>query len=117
VTLQAGTYNFLSLNIQPDVTITDNAATNVNVAGALTWSDRVRVQSTITHPLTVYTNATNVRIGTDGIFNGFLLAPNASLSIAGRTSFLGCLGARSASFEPDVTMNSGGSTLPSSATM
>jgi hypothetical protein len=117
VTLQAGTYNFLSLNIQPDVTIIDNAVTSVNVAGALTWSDRVRVQSTVTHPLTVYTNATNVRIGTDGVFNGFLLAPNASLSVASRTSFLGCLGARNATFEPDVTLTSGGATLPSSATM
>jgi hypothetical protein len=117
VTLLAGTYNFLSLNIQPDVTIIDNAVTNVNVAGALTWSDRVRVQTTITHPLTVYTNATNVRIGTDGVFNGILLAPNASLSVASRTSFLGCLGARNASFEPDVTLNSGGATLPSGATM
>ena len=83
----------------------------------MTWSDRVRVQSTITHPLTVYTNTTNVRIGTDGIFNGFLLAPNASLNVASRTSFLGCLGARNATFESDVTLNSGGSTLPSSATM
>jgi hypothetical protein len=117
VTLLAGTYNFLSLNIQPDVTIIDNAVTNVNVAGALTWSDRVRVQSTITHPLTVYTNTANVRIGTDAIFNGFLLAPNASLNVASRTSFLGCLGARNATFEPAVTLNSGGSTLPSSATM
>lgn len=117
VTLLAGTYNFLSLNIQPDVTIIDNAVTNVNVAGALTWSDRVKVQTTITHPLTVYTNATNVRVGTDSIFNGFLLAPNASLSVASRTSFQGCLGVRSATFEPDVTLNSGGSTLPSSATM
>jgi len=117
VTLLAGTYNFLSLNIQPDVTIIDNAVTNVNVAGALTWSDRVKVQTTITHPLTVYTNATNVRVGTDGIFNGFLLAPNASLSVASRTSFQGCLGVRSATFEPDVTLNGGGSTLPASATM
>ena len=113
----AGTYNFLSLNIQPDVVITDNAVTNVNVAGALTWSDRVKVQTTITHPLTVYTNATSARVGTDGVFNGFLLAPNANLSIAGRTSFLGCVGARDLSFEPDVILNSGGATLPSSATM
>ncbi len=117
VTLQAGTYNFLSLNIQPDVVITDNAVTNVNVAGAFTWSDRVKVQTTITHPLTVYTNATSARVGTDGVFNGFLLAPNANLSIAGRTNFLGCVGAHDVSFEPDVILNSGGATLPSSATM
>jgi len=117
VTLQAGTYNFLSLSIQPDVVITDNAVTNVNVAGTLTWSDRVKVQTNITHPLTVYTNATSVRVGTDGVFNGFLLAPNANLSIAGRTSFLGCAGAHDLSFEPDVNLNSGGATLPSSATM
>jgi ribosomal protein S8E len=117
VTFLAGTYNMKSLNIQPDVTITDNAATAVNVAGALTWSDRVKVQSTITHPLTLYSNGTSIRVGTDGIFNGFLITPNASLDIASRTSFQGCVGAHDITFEPDVILNSGGSTLPAAATM
>lgn len=117
VTLLAGTYNFLSLNVQPDVTFTDNAVTSVNVAGALTWSDRVKVQSTITHPLTLYTNATNIRVGTDGIFNGLLIAPAATVDVASRTSFLGCLGAKNVTLEPDLTFTSGGSTLPASATM
>jgi hypothetical protein len=117
VTLLAGTYNFLSLNVQPDVIFTDNAATNINVAGALTWSDRVKVQSTLAHPITLYTNATSVRVGTDGIFKGFLIAPNAALNIASRTSFQGCVGAHDMNFEPDVTLTSGGATLPSSATM
>jgi hypothetical protein len=117
VTLLAGTYNFLSLNVQPDVVFTDNAATTLNVAGALTWSDRVKVQSTLAQPLTVYTNASTVRLGTDGIFKGILLAPNAALDIAARTSFQGCVGAHDITFEPDVILNSGGSTLPASATM
>ncbi len=117
VTFLAGTYNMKSLNIQPDVTVTDNAATAINVAGALTWSDRVKVQSTITHPLTLYTNGSSIRVGTDGIFNGVLIAPNASLDIASRTSFQGCVGAHDITFEPDVILNSGGSTLPASASM
>ena len=117
VTFLAGTYNMKSLNIQPDVTVTDNALTAINVAGALTWSDRVKVQSTITHPLTLYSNATSIRVGTDGIFNGFLITPNASLDVASRTSFQGCVGAHDITFEPDVTLNSGGSTLPAAATM
>jgi len=117
VTLLAGTYNFLSLNVQPDVVFTDNAASTINVAGALTWSDRVKVQSTLAQPLTVYTNAPTVRLGTDGIFKGILLAPNAALDIAARTSFQGCVGAHDITFEPDVILNSGGSTLPSSATL
>jgi hypothetical protein len=116
VTLLAGTYNFASLNVQPDVLFIDNAATNVNVAGALTWSDRVKVQSTLAHPLTLYTNATSIRLGTDGIFKGFLIAPNATLDVASRTSFQGCLGGRDVTFEPDVTFTSGGSLLPLSAT-
>ncbi len=116
VTLLAGTYNFLSLNVQPDVIFTDNAATAVNVAGALTWSDRVKVQSTLAQPLTLYTNASSIRIGTDGIFKGFLIAPNAALDIASRTSFAGCVGAHGLTFEPDVTLNGGGATLPASAT-
>lgn len=117
VTFLAGTYNMRSLNIQPDVIVTDNAATAINVAGALTWSDRVKVQSTITHPLTLYTNGTSIRVGTDGIFNGFLIAPNASLDIASRTSFQGCVGAHDITFEPDVILSGGGSTLPASASM
>jgi hypothetical protein len=117
VTLLAGTYNFLSLNVQPDVVFTDNAATTLNVAGALTWSDRVKVQSTLAQPLTLYTNAPTVRLGTDGIFKGILLAPNAALDVAARTSFQGCVGAHDITFEPDVNLNSGGSTLPASATM
>jgi hypothetical protein len=117
VTLLAGTYNFLSLNVQPDVIFTDNAATNINVAGALTWSDRVKVQSTITQPLTLYTNATSIRFGTDGLFNGFLIAPNANLDVASRTNFQGCVGAHDITFEPDVILTSGGALLPASATM
>lgn len=117
VTLLAGTYNFLSLNVQPDVVFTDNAATTLNVAGALTWSDRVKVQSSLAQPLTLYTNAASVRVGTDGIFKGVLLAPNAALDIAARTSFQGCVGAHDITFEPDVTLTSGGATLPASATM
>ena len=117
VTLLAGTYNFLSLNAQPDVIFIDNAATSVNVAGALTWSDRVKVQSTLAQPLTLYTNATSIRVGTDGIFKGFLIAPSAALDISSRTSFQGCVGAHDITFEPDVTLTSGGATLPLSATM
>jgi hypothetical protein len=117
VTLLAGTYNFLTLNVQPDVTFTDNAATSDNVPGALTWSDRVKVQSTIAHPLTLYTNAANVRLGTDGIFKGFLIAPTAAVDLASRTNFQGCMGARNITMEPDLTFTSGGSTLPASATM
>ena len=117
VTLLAGTYNFLSLNVQTDVIFTDNAATTVNVAGALTWSDRVKVQSTLAQPLTLYTNASTIRLGTDGIFKGVLLAPNAALDISSRTSFQGCVGAHNITFEPDVTLSGGGATLPASATM
>jgi hypothetical protein len=117
VTLLAGTYNFASLNVQPDVTFTINSATNVNVAGALTWSDRVKVQSTLAHPLTLYTNATNVRFGTDGIFKGFFIAPSAAVDVASRTSFQGCMGGHDVTFEPDVTLTSGGSQLPLSSTL
>jgi len=117
VTFLAGTYNFLSLNVQPDVIVTDNAATSINVAGALTWSDRVKMQSTLAQPLTLYTNATSIRVGTDGIFKGFLIAPNAVLDVASRTSFQGCVGAHDITFEPDVTLTSGGASLPLSATM
>jgi hypothetical protein len=87
------------------------------VAGALTWSDRVKVQSTLAQPITLYTNATNIRVGTDGIFKGFLIAPSAALDIASRTSFQGCVGAHDITFEPDVTLTSGGASLPLSATM
>jgi hypothetical protein len=117
VTLNPGTYNIAALDVEPDVILTVNSATTLNVQGQLIWSDRVRVQSTATRPLTLYTNDNEFRVGTDGVFNGFLIAPNATVDISSRENFQGCVGARNITMQPDVTLNSGGATLPMSATM
>jgi len=111
VTLQPGTYNFSSFDLEPGVTLIVTGATTVNVAGSTIWSDRVVVQTSASHLLTLYTNATSLRVGTDGIFDGFLLAPNAGLSVSSRTQFRGCLGGKTVVFEPDVTLTSAGATL------
>jgi len=117
VTLNPGTYNIASLDVEPDVILTINSATTLNVQTSLIWSDRVRVQSTIARPLTLYTNDNDFRVGTDGVFNGFLLAPSASVDVSSRLNFQGCIGARNITMQPDVTLNGGGAVLPMSATM
>ena len=43
---------------------------------------------------------------------GYIIAPNANMQIASRTIYRGCMGAKNILFQPDVTVNSNGLTLP-----
>jgi hypothetical protein len=45
------------------------------------------------------------------------VAPSAGIEISPRVSFQGCVGGRSITMQPDVTVSSGGVLLPASTTM
>jgi hypothetical protein len=110
VTLTTGTYNFASLDIQPDADLIISGDVELNVQGNLLFGDRSDVLGS--GALTVYSNGSLVRIGTDATFVGILTAPNANLTVASRTEVDGCLGGENVLFETDVTVSSGGRTLP-----
>jgi len=112
VTLGPGTYNFASLNIEPDVRITvTGGGVNVNVQGTFQFGDRsVIVASGGT--LTVYSNGTQLRIGTDVRFSGLIVAPNATVNVFSRTNIAGCVGGRDVTLDTDVTLNGGALRLP-----
>jgi hypothetical protein len=112
VTLGPGTYNFASLNIEPDVRITvTGGGVNVNVQGTFQFGDRsVIVPSGGT--LTVYSNGTQLRIGTDVRFTGLIVAPNATVNVFSRTNIAGCVGGRDVTLDTDVTLNGGALRLP-----
>jgi hypothetical protein len=113
VTLNAGVYNFLSLNVETDVDLVVNGAVEINVQGDFQFGDRSEVIGGT--ELTVYTNGSLVRIGTDVTFNGVLSAPNASVTVFSRTDIVGCIGGENVTFDTDVTLDSGGRSLPTSA--
>jgi cellulase/cellobiase CelA1 len=114
VTLNAGTYNFASLNIETDVNLVVNGAVEVNVEGDFQLGDRSDV--TGAGELGVYSNGGFVRIGTDATFSGILVAPNANVIVASRTEVDGCVGGENVTFDTDVTLASGGRTLPTGGT-
>jgi hypothetical protein len=113
VTLTAGTYNFASLNIEPDVRVIANGTVNVNVQGQLTIGDRDRFIAGSPQSLTIYTNSTGtVLVGTDIIATGLLVAPTATITAASRLALTGCIGGRNVTIDTDARVNASGATLP-----
>ena len=109
VTLNAGVYNFASLNVEVDVNFIANGAVEVNVQGDFQFGDRSAVIGG--DMLTVYSNGALVRIGTDAVFNGMLVAPDATITVFSRTTINGCVGGENVTFDTDVILNSGGQVL------
>jgi len=113
VTLVNGTYNFASLNIEPDVRVNGTGTVNVNVQGALTIGDRDRINAAAPQNLTFYTNsAGTVLVGTDVIATGLFVGPTATINVASRLTMSGCIGARNLTIDTDARLNSNGATLP-----
>jgi hypothetical protein len=113
VTLGAGTYNFASLNIEPDVRITvTGGGVNVNVQGTFQFGDRSLIVPSGGGMLFVYSNGTQLRIGTDVRFTGLIVAPNATVNVFSRTNIAGCVGGRDVTLDADVTLNAGTLRLP-----
>jgi predicted acyltransferase (DUF342 family) len=113
VTLVNGTYNFASLNIEPDVRVNANGTVNVNVQGALTIGDRDRLNAAAPRNLTFYTNsAGTVLLGTDIVATALVVGPTATINVASRLSMSGCIGGRNLTIDTDAHLNSNGGTLP-----
>lgn len=112
LTLGSGTYNFASLNVETDVTLIANGTVEVNVQGSFRFGDR---SDAVGNGLTVYSNGTIVRIGTDATFHGVLVAPNASVTVSSRTHIHGCVGGEVVTFDTDVILDADGKTLPTSS--
>lgn len=117
VVLSAGTYHFRTLIIEPDADVildTSAGAITINVAEALEFGDRSEISAADGDKVTFYTNATGtVRIGTDVVFNGHIVAPYASVQAFSRTAINGCLAGKTITIEPDTRLQPPTSTAPS----
>ncbi len=102
VTLSSGVYNVASLSAWYDAILNISGDVEINVQGDLFIGDRTVINGG--EALTVYSNASEVRIGTDVIFNGVIIAPNANVSVNPRTVFTGCLGAENIVLDVDVSL-------------
>ena len=115
VTLRPGVYNFASLNVEPGVRVTAAGTVEINVQGQVNIGDRARIIAAAPGNLSLYTNASDLRIGTDVIFTGVVVGPGARVGVASRTQIQGCVGGRDVAFEPDVIIDSLGATLPAAS--
>lgn len=112
VTFVAGTYDFASLNIEPDVQITiTGGGVNVNVQGTVQIGDRSHVTAS-GGMLLLYSNGSQLVIGTDVQFDGVIAAPNAAVTVSSRTNINGCLGGSSVFLDTDIKLNGGSLSLP-----
>ena len=110
----SGTYNFASLNVEPDVEVVAAGSASVNVQGALEIGDRASTAAEAASALLFYTNGAFTRIGTDVELTGIVVAPTSAVHVYSRTSIVGCIGGAQVTFEPDVAMDAAGVTLPTS---
>jgi hypothetical protein len=104
------------LTIEPDTDVildTSAGAITLNVAEALEFGDRSEISAADGDKVTFYTNATGtVRIGTDVIFNGHIVAPYAFVQAFSRTAINGCLAGKTITIEPDTRLQPPTSTMP-----
>lgn len=112
VVFAPGTYNFASLQVEPDVRMTIEGEAELNVQGQFTLGDRSTcVTNAGAEALLVYSNGA-VRLGNDTLFEGRLMAPQGTLDISSRADVFGCLGASRIAMQPDVFIDGTGAALP-----
>jgi hypothetical protein len=104
--LQAGTYHFQQLVLEPDVSVTANlAGGDIDVrSNYFSFADRTKmtVVNGKEYQLSWYTSQSNsMYIGTDVVFRGILTAPTASIELASRTYIYGGLRAYYVGMQPD----------------
>jgi hypothetical protein len=113
VTLSAGVFNFASLDIQPNVQVVASGNVEVNVQGSLSIADGAQVSGANPESLLLYSNGSQLRIGTNARVTGRLIAPQADISVAFRSKLVGCVGGSRVTFEPEVVLDAAGASLPS----
>jgi hypothetical protein len=106
VSLRAGSYNFRSLVLEPDVELVFDTSLGdvfVNTEETLMFGDRSEFTVTGGGRVAFYTNATGtVRVGTDNEFAASISAPAATVHVFSRTTITGCASARTLHYEPQV---------------
>jgi hypothetical protein len=83
VTLAPGTYAFASLEIEPHVMVNAVGAVGalvLNVQGQLNIGDRASLLAESPQSLELYSNASQMRIGTDVVLSAVIVAPDAMVS-------------------------------------
>lgn len=109
VTLTAGTYNFASLVVEPDVVLTFDTSGGpivLNVQGDVTVNGRVVYQATDPSKISLYSNGALVQFYANpnssyAAFPGSIVAPNAQIHIYSKVSINGCVQGRTVILEPD----------------
>jgi hypothetical protein len=112
VTFNQGVHKFASLYIDTDARIVIPASVALNVKGNFTLADRSVVQAASPGLLLLYSNGTDLRVGNDAKFAGVAIAPNAYVTIASRSEWAGCVGAKNVDLLPDAFLASHRLTLP-----
>ncbi len=74
--------------------------------------DRVNASASSPQNLVFYSNATQLRIGTDVVLTALVVAPDAAINVYSRADITGCLGGRDVNLEPDVLLDGTDAALP-----
>jgi len=62
--------------------------------------------------LFVYSNGTQLTVGTDVRFTGLIVAPDATVNVFSRTAIIGCVGGRDVTIDTDCQVTGGTLRLP-----
>lgn len=115
VKLDPGVYNFASLSIEPDSFIharTTGGPIEINVSGPITIGDRVAFASDVADAVSVYSNASTMRLGTDAYIDALIVAPNAAITLFSRSRVNGCLAGNSVTMDTNAKVYGQNSQLP-----
>lgn len=108
--LSSGTYNFQNFYTEPDVKISINLASgpvSIGVSGNVRFGDRNKFSISGGNPSEIQWNVSgkNVDMGTDGLYFGKFVAPNAYVRIPSRSHLVGGVYARKFVIEPQSTVS------------
>ena len=108
--LSSGTYNFQNFYTEPDVKISINLASGpvtIGVSGNVRFGDRNKFSISGGNPSEIQWNVSgkNVDMGTDGLYFGKFVAPNAYVRIPSRSHLVGGVYARKFVIEPQSTVS------------
>lgn len=110
VKLSAGDYIFQSFYAEPDVKVFFDlsvGAVSVGVSGNVRFGDRNEFSISGGNPGEIHWNVAGetVELGTDGLYFGKFIAPNASFRISSRSHLVGGVYAHKLTVEPQSTLS------------
>lgn len=110
VSFTSGTYAFQNFYTEPDVEFSFNLKSgplSIGIQDDVRFGDRNHFFVTDGNPSEIAWNVAgaNVELGTEGLYFGKILAPNASVRIPSRSHFVGSVFARKFTLEPHSTIS------------